>query len=411
MTSKITPNIDGTFPVAGQDNSTQGFRTNFTNTNNNFQYAADEITDLQSKVILKAALTDQDLDNNMFGAEISNPTLRSTRETIFSFGTVSGSVGVNFLDASYHTMTLGGSVILALNNFTATAGTNVSIRIQFNVPNAGYTVTWPASVTTNLNTIAGVSGQTVVFSKAGTYLFELTTNDGGSSFMINDLSRNRDTVQGGYFEIQTNVANVATAGITMSVIDVDGTAVGNISATNFIGNIITTGSNSAIFTGNVNANNIIATNNIYGNIMTPTQTGITLIGTQSSLTVTGNANVGNLTVSSLTDMCGGDAYGIQFTDAVNTGSTQILSNVGVCIVNPTSSTIASHTVIMPATPYNGQAIRLGFANTITSLTHSGSGTDSVYGGFTSASTALGGTWIYVKNAKTNSGNGAWYRIG
>ena len=66
MTSAINPNnIDGAYPVAGQDNNSQGFRDNFTNTKTNFQYAADEITDLQSKVVLKQALTGTTLDNDM----------------------------------------------------------------------------------------------------------------------------------------------------------------------------------------------------------------------------------------------------------------------------------------------------------------------------------------------------------
>ena len=66
MTSSINPNnIDGNYPVAGQPNNTQGMRDNFTNIKTNFQYAEDEITDLQSKVVLKQALTGTTLDNNM----------------------------------------------------------------------------------------------------------------------------------------------------------------------------------------------------------------------------------------------------------------------------------------------------------------------------------------------------------
>ena len=39
MASNIVPgNIDGTYPKAGQDNSSQGFRDNFTETKNNFTY-------------------------------------------------------------------------------------------------------------------------------------------------------------------------------------------------------------------------------------------------------------------------------------------------------------------------------------------------------------------------------------
>ena len=66
MTSQINPNnIDGAYPVAGQDNNSQGFRDNFTNIKVNFQYAEDEINDLDTNGVLKAALTGQALDNNM----------------------------------------------------------------------------------------------------------------------------------------------------------------------------------------------------------------------------------------------------------------------------------------------------------------------------------------------------------
>lgn len=51
MASNINPyNIDHTFPVAGQDNDSQGFRDNFTNTRNNFIQTKTEIEDLQSSV-------------------------------------------------------------------------------------------------------------------------------------------------------------------------------------------------------------------------------------------------------------------------------------------------------------------------------------------------------------------------
>jgi len=51
MASNINPNnINGNYPVAGQDNDSQGFRDNFTNISNNFSYAVTEITDLQNKV-------------------------------------------------------------------------------------------------------------------------------------------------------------------------------------------------------------------------------------------------------------------------------------------------------------------------------------------------------------------------
>ena len=58
MASSINPNnISVTFPIAGQDNDSQGFRDNFNNIKTNITYAKSEIEDLQNKVVLKSALT------------------------------------------------------------------------------------------------------------------------------------------------------------------------------------------------------------------------------------------------------------------------------------------------------------------------------------------------------------------
>jgi len=63
MASKIVPgNIDGTYPRAGQDNSSQGFRDNFNEIKTNFTEAKSEIEDLQTnKANLNAS---SDFTNN-----------------------------------------------------------------------------------------------------------------------------------------------------------------------------------------------------------------------------------------------------------------------------------------------------------------------------------------------------------
>ena len=48
MASNINPNnIDITYPIAGQDNDTQGFRDNFSNIKNNFVVTKNEISSIQ----------------------------------------------------------------------------------------------------------------------------------------------------------------------------------------------------------------------------------------------------------------------------------------------------------------------------------------------------------------------------
>lgn len=403
MTSQINPNnIDGTFPVAGQDNSSQGFRDNFTNTKNNFTYAYNEITELQANAALRGQL------NEFADSIIANVALRGQRDVLYDFGPVFGAQTYTFGNGSYQSMELAGSVVLSFAGFPTLTNRALKIKLRVVVPNVGFTLTWPAQVSQNLSSIANTSGQITSFTQTGVYEFECTTLNsnataGSITWSISEITRNRSTQQSS-LSITTVVANATATGITMTASNVGGVAVGNITATNFFGNIISVGNNISL-TGNLTANNVIANTAIYGNIATPIQTGITLVGTLSSLSVSGNANVGNLTVTGVTDMCGGTVYGVQYEAAItNGGSTQLYSNIGFAILR-SNGTISSHTVLMPATPMNGQSIQLAFANTVTTLTQAGSGSQTCNGAWTTANSSQGGTWIY------HSTTDAWYRVG
>ena len=416
MASQINYNIiDGTYPVAGQDNSSQGFRDNFTNIKNNFESAYEEITDLQNKVILASPLNNGTFNNNLQGNLITNAQMQGIREKYFNVGNaVSGAVNVNFDTGTFQTMTLDGSTTISFGtSFASTNGSFARIVLQIIVANSAHTVTMPASVTKAYD-IAGynTTSRVLTFDGPGTYTYEVGTIDGGTSFYLADWVNNKTRVMGGNLVITTGVGGTATTGITMTVTNIGGVAIGNITANNFIGNMISTGTNAS-FTGNVTANYFIANSGIQGNLITNVQPNVTLLGTLTSLAVSGNANVGNLTVNGISDLCGGDAYGVELVTATNGGSTTLSNAAGFAAVNPTSSTISTYTVIMPTGAMQGQVIRISFANTITTLTHSGSGTDTVYGSLngTTVNTTVGGTWIYYANATINSGNGVWYRIG
>lgn len=416
MASQINYNIiDGTYPIAGQDNSSQGFRDNFTNIKNNFESAYDEITDLQNKALLAAPLTNGTFNNDLQGNLITNAQMQGIREKYYNIGAaVSGSINVDFNVGTFQTMTLAGSA--TISSFTSFASTNASyarIKLQIIVANTSHTVTMPATLT-KASDIAGynTSSRVLSFDQVGTYTYEIGTLDGGTNFFLLDLTNNKTRIMGGNLIVTTAIGGTTSTGITMTVTNVGGVAVGNITATNFLGSFTGTGTNAS-FTGNVVANVLIANSGIQGNLITAIQPNVTLLGTLTSLSVSGNANVGNLTVNGITDLCGGDAYGVELVTATNGGST-VLSNVaGFAVINPTSSTIATYTVIMPANPMQGQMIRISFANTITTLTHGGSGSATVYGSLnsTTVNTTVGGSWIYFANSAINSGNGVWYRVG
>ena len=192
MASNINPqNIDGAYPVAGQDNDSQGFRDNFTNTKTNFQFAEDEITDLQAKAVLKAALTGTTLNNDMGGSILSNAQLQDMSETRVALGTVSGAQTINYAAGPYYTLTTSGSVSIAFTNFPP-AGQLGRVRLQITVANTAHTLTLPAAVTVGTSNIQGLAASIITFNKTGTFEFEFETNDGGSTLTIIDQNRNLD---------------------------------------------------------------------------------------------------------------------------------------------------------------------------------------------------------------------------
>ena len=194
MTSAINPNdIDGTYPIAGQDNNSQGFRDNFTNTKTNFQYAANEITDLQTNVVLKAALTGTVLDNDMGGSPLSNANISDFSAVAAILGTLSGSVTINYVAGHYQTVTTGGSISLAFTNFPA-AGNFGVVRVQITANNTAYTVTLPAAVSVGTSNLQGYSSGVITFNRVGTYTYDFTTSDGGTTISVFDCSQNLDPI-------------------------------------------------------------------------------------------------------------------------------------------------------------------------------------------------------------------------
>lgn len=190
MTSQINPNnINGDYPVPGVPNNSQGMRDNFTNTQTNFQYAADEITELQTNGVFKAALTGTTLDNDMNDNLIYAVQLSDVSWKLVTLTATSGSISLDYSAANWYTMpSQTGSASLAFSNWP-TAGTAGTLRFRIVVSNVSYTLTLPAAVSLGLNGLQGVSSNVITFTATGTYDFEFSTIDGGTTVTVTDLSR------------------------------------------------------------------------------------------------------------------------------------------------------------------------------------------------------------------------------
>ena len=189
MTSQINPqDINGNYPVAGQPNNTKGFRDNFTNIKTNFEYAANEITELQNKAVLKQALDGGVLDNNMNDALIYAAKIRDFSATLVQVTTTSGPVSIDYTAGHYQAITTTGSIGIGFSNWPANNSAGW-IRLTINITDVAHTVTLPNSVTNGLVGLQGYSAGVITFGATGTYSFDFVTYDGGNNITIQDLNR------------------------------------------------------------------------------------------------------------------------------------------------------------------------------------------------------------------------------
>ena len=183
MTSSIVPaNIDGTYPVAGQDNSSQGFRDNFSAIKNNFTEAKSEIEDLQDN----KASTDANTSFN--DNVVTRAVLKDCGETVYAFGTTGGSITLNHENGHYQTLTTNGSVSLAFTNFPAAALGRIILDITY--ANTAHTLT-VTTATLAADSVTGFTAgtDTVTVSTAGRYLYEFVTPDGGTTVLMHQLGK------------------------------------------------------------------------------------------------------------------------------------------------------------------------------------------------------------------------------
>lgn len=191
MASNInTTTINTSYPIAGQDNDSQGFRDNFSNTNSNFVAAKAEIEDIQSKGIFTSALTGMSLSNDMNGTEVKSMKTTDSREKVVSHVATENPLNLGIKAGSYHSVTPNASFTLAFSDGTSAdwpaTGSYSKVRLEVSVDNVAKTITLPASV--SVGSVTGQTGQVITVSTPGTYVYEFSTRDGGTTVAINEVT-------------------------------------------------------------------------------------------------------------------------------------------------------------------------------------------------------------------------------
>ena len=185
MPSNIAPsNIDATFPKAGQDNSSQGFRDNFNAIKNSLTDAKDEIDALQAN---KASLDgSSDFSDNL----ITRAKFKDTSETVFAHGTTGGAITLNHENGHYQTITSNAAITLSFSNWPATA-TLGRIILDITYASTAHTITIPSAVIVSGGVTGGDgSSDTITAPTSGRYLYEFMTPDAGVTILMHQVGNN-----------------------------------------------------------------------------------------------------------------------------------------------------------------------------------------------------------------------------
>jgi hypothetical protein len=198
--SQINTNgINVNYPVPGENNSSQGFRDNFGQIRTNLNTAATEISDLQTKVVLKAALDNSVLNNDMANAQISNCSTRGFRGTAFNLGNaLAGTVLVDVNKADVHYGTVTGNVTLQFGSWAPT-NTESKVSLRLAVANVDAVISLPSQVvstnnnfgTTLIENYTMIGNTATITAPANTEVLEFTFTSLDCGNTINMTPTNR----------------------------------------------------------------------------------------------------------------------------------------------------------------------------------------------------------------------------
>lgn len=427
MTSQINTNgINVNYPVPGENNSSQGFRDNFAQIRNNLNTGAGEITDLQNKVVLKAALDNSVLNNDMANTLISNASTSGFRATTYNLGNaLSGTVliDVNRADVQYGAVT--GDVQFQFGGWAPT-NTESNVVLRLNIANSIANIQLPSQCVSSNNNFgvvllenyANVSNTATLTAPANTSILEYTfsTVDCGNTITVSPTNRPFQTTQ----IITHDPVPTGVQGDTNGAVAVS-TAIGQVEATETANTptVITANaftSTSSTISGTTLTIGTLASGTIATGMLL-TGTGITAntyivtnisgSGSGSTWTVNQSQTVGSTAIDGKTGIIGTTlTVGVQTSGTVQEG--MILSGSGVTantwIVENLSGSGSGSTWRVSATQYAAPTTINGDIDVVTVSDTTGfyrdmpiTFTGTTFGGITA------GTTYYVKEvADANS---------
>ena len=198
MTSAINyTDIDELYPVAGQDNDSQGFRDNFEIIKTALSIAKSELTDLQSNSVLTASLDTNEIVNNNLNNSTINNGKYSNFNPLFQSETVTQDI-VPLVVSQYpvRSLLLTDDVTIRFSGWTSTTGAESCGKVTLHIASStnAFTVNFEQQAGTIKYSDNFPTPLIVDASTAGTVdIVEAWSYNNGANVFIEYLGRYNNT--------------------------------------------------------------------------------------------------------------------------------------------------------------------------------------------------------------------------
>jgi hypothetical protein len=189
MTSQIntySERINTSFPIAGQNNDSQGFRSNFSNIQSALNIAASEITTLQTNgVNLNKPVNDLGFNSVLTRAQLQNSGVVSYAASTVT--NLAGYIEIDYAQGSYQTVTITTTATFKVVNWPVKNNLCSNLRLAVRSLNSG---------TINFNAGSGLilSDGDVPYNKTSattsTSIWDLWSSDSGSNVFVKRFGNN-----------------------------------------------------------------------------------------------------------------------------------------------------------------------------------------------------------------------------
>lgn len=218
MSNINTSSINITYPTPGVNNSTQGFRDNFSNIKLALDTTKTELNDLQTKVVLKSGLTGTSINNDMANTVISNCVTKTFRASTYDLGTnLTGQIVIDTTKGDVQYGVVKGDVQLDFSKW-APAGTEAQVKLKLKIGEVDGVRVTPNIMFTN----SKVDGSTGLITEGPTNSIRILENYASNNYphVTNDnsdfLCTNGVTVPYGVTELNYTITTT-DCGTTIDV--------------------------------------------------------------------------------------------------------------------------------------------------------------------------------------------------